>query len=211
MAYNPITDFPALLRVTGGGERFERMPGLDFVVLALARAGMITLSVSQTAPTVNKATTAWFLPASPSWTAEGVLFLWNGTTEAYEVATPALWTALLAVVFLTNNYLFQSAPAANNVVDAGTSVLAVQRDNGGIAAATSITLPNLNAQWAAQPNKLQVVDFSTNILSHDITISTPDGSTIMGLASLQVYSTPDQRAGVSLQPVPELNAWIVTP
>ena len=210
MAYNPITDFPALLRVTGGGERFERMPGLDFVVLALARMGMITLSVSQTAPTVNKATTAWFLPASPSWTAEGVLFLWNATTEAYEVATPALWTALFSLV--ESGYSFQSAPDANNNILVGTTVLAVQRDNGGIAAATSLTLPNLGTQWAQAPTgKIQIVDFSTNILSHDITISTPDGSTIMGLASLQVYSTPDQRAGVSLQPVPELNAWIVTP
>ena len=71
MSYNPTTDFIGLLRLVGSGVRSERMPGLDWVVSALSRMGFITLSVSQTAPTNNQATTAWFQPAIPSWTAEG--------------------------------------------------------------------------------------------------------------------------------------------
>lgn len=210
MSYNPITDFPALMRLTAGGERFERMPGLDFVVDALARAGMISLHVGQSAPVANQSTTAWFLPASPSWTAEGVLFLWNATTMSYQVATPALWTALFAVVL--SGYSFQSAVAANNNIAVGTTILAVQRDNGNIATATALVLPNLGAQWALYPTrKLQIVDFSTNILSHDITISTADGSTIMQRNNFQIFSTPDQLAGISLLPVPDLNAWVITP
>ncbi len=212
MAYDPITDFPALSRATGGGGvRFERMPGLDFVIQALARARLVTIYTGQTAPMVNKPTTAWFLPASPSWSAEGALFLWDAANAQYAPATPALWTALLAVTFITNGYSFQSAPDPANQVLVGTSVLAVQRDNGGIAAATSVVLPNLLGQWAATSQKLQVVDFSTNILNHDITVSTPDGSTIMNRVNLQLFSTPDQLAGASFQPVPELNSWIVTP
>lgn len=210
MSYNPITDFLGLLRITGGGVRSERMPGLDFVVAALARAGLITLYVGQTAPTANQASTAWFVPASPSWTAEGALFLWNAINNDYEPATPALWTALLSLVL--SGYSFQSVAAPANNISVGTTVLAVQRGNGNAPTATSLVLPSLGAQWAKNPTgKLQIVDFSTDIVQHTITVSTADGSTIMQRPNFLLYSTPDQLAGVMLQPVPELNSWIIAP
>lgn len=94
MSYGPTVDFISLLRLTGGGVRAERMPGLDYVVVALARAGMINLAVSSAQPVLNQPTTAWFKPAVPSWSVEGTLFLWNAGTAQYEVATPALWSAI---------------------------------------------------------------------------------------------------------------------
>jgi microcystin-dependent protein len=96
MAYDFTTDFLALLRSTGGGVRTERMPGLDYVISALGRSALFAVSVGQVAPTVNQATTVWFKPAIPSWSAEGVIFLWNPTVPAYQVATPALWSLLLS-------------------------------------------------------------------------------------------------------------------
>lgn len=96
MSYTPSRDFTALLRQTDNGARLESMPGLDYVVAALARAGMFLLSIGQTAPTVDQAITAWFKPAVPSWAAEGALFLWNPLTSEYEFATPELWSILLA-------------------------------------------------------------------------------------------------------------------
>lgn len=96
MAYNPVTDFLALLRQTSGGMRTERVPGLDYVLAAMARAGFFQLSVGQTAPTSNQASTVWLQPALQSWTTEGTVFLWNPGTLVYEPATPALWAALLA-------------------------------------------------------------------------------------------------------------------
>lgn len=96
MSYAPTTDFLSLLRQVGAGVRAERMPGLDWVVVALARAGLFQLAVSQVAPTVNQPATAWFKPAVPSSFAEGILFLWNSVTLQYEVATPALWSLLFA-------------------------------------------------------------------------------------------------------------------
>lgn len=101
MSYSSATDFLALLRLLPGGVRTERMPGLDYVVSALARAGLITLFVGQTAPTTNQAATAWFKPAIPSWLTEGTLFLWNPATLQYEVATPALWAAIFAALIST--------------------------------------------------------------------------------------------------------------
>lgn len=99
MSYQPTTDFLALLRQTAGGVRTERMPGLDFVVPALARAGLITLFVGQSAPVVNQASTVWFQPAASSWVSEGAIFLWDITVPpsgAYRPATPALWSTLIA-------------------------------------------------------------------------------------------------------------------
>lgn len=106
MSYGPTTDFLALLRQTSGGMRMERMPGLDWAVVALARAGMFNLAVQTTAPVVNQAATAWFKPAVPSWATEGTLFLWNPSAAEYEIATPALWSSL-----------FVAAPAVAVVQD----------------------------------------------------------------------------------------------
>lgn len=96
MSYDPAIDFLALLRRTSGGMRSEQIPGLDYIMAALARAGMFALSIGSTAPTTNQDTTVWIVPASPSWSAEGTVFLWNGAASAYEPATPALWSALFA-------------------------------------------------------------------------------------------------------------------
>lgn len=95
MSYNPTTDFLALLRQSAGEAELARAPLLDIVVDALARAGLFKLSVGQTAPNVNQATTAWLQPAQPSWTAEGTLWLWNASTSQYALATPALFFQLL--------------------------------------------------------------------------------------------------------------------
>lgn len=97
MSYSPTTDFLALLRQTSGGVRTERMPGLDYLIAAMARAGMFVLSVGQTAPTSNLVSTVWIKPASPSsWAFEASIFLYNVLTAQYEPATPALWFALLS-------------------------------------------------------------------------------------------------------------------
>lgn len=204
MSYNPVTDFLGLLRQTSGGVRTERMPGLDYIVAAMARAGMFALSVGQTAPTTNQAATAWLRPSVPSWVAEGVIFLWNSNTAEYEPATPILWSNLLSA---QNASTFQSVTAVAGRVATGTSILAIQRD---APAATALTLPNLAAQFVTR-RPLKIVDFSTNVVNHAISLATPDGATIMRSAGWEIISTPDQLAGVMLQPSPDLNAWIIAP
>ena len=205
MSYNPVTDFLALLRNTGGGVRTEQMPGLDWVVAALARAGFITLAVQATAPLINQSTTAWFKPASPSWSAEGALYLWNAGAAAYQLATPALWQAYFLP--LTSGYVFQSLANTGLAVATGTTLAAVQRV---APSATTIFLPNLAAQYAAG-KKLQIVDFSTSVTSHAITLTPPDSATIMQQTSWELLSTADQLAGIMLQPSPDLNAWVIAP
>lgn len=203
MSYSPTTDFLGLLRITGGGVRSARMPGLDFVIEALARAGLFLLSVGQTPPTTNQAATVWFQPSLPSWVAEGVVFLWNAGTQSYQPATPALWLAFLS----PGGSLFQLIAAATGVVGPGTTLLAVQR---AAPAATALVLPNLAAQVLTQ-RKLQIIDFSTGVTNHAITLTTPDGSTIMQQNSWQLTSTAAQLAGVMLTPSPDLNSWIIAP
>lgn len=203
MSYNPLTDFLGLLRLSTAGVDAERMPGLDFAVSAMARAGLFRLSVGQTAPTANQPSTVWFKPAQPSWTAEGVVFLWNASTAAYEAATPFLWNVLLT----PSGYSFQSTAASNAVIDVGTTIFAVQR---AAPATTLITLPVLASQWATG-RALKIVDWSTGVVAHAITITTPDGKTIMKQSSLQLLSSAVQLAGVALHPAPELNGWVIAP
>ena len=205
MSYTPATDFLALLRSTGSGVRTEQMPGLDYVVAAMARAGFINLSVSATAPSINQASTAWFKPAVPSWTAEGILYLWNVGAAAYQPATPALWAAFL--VPIVSGYSFQSVAVGAANITAGTTLLAVQR---AAPVTTALTLPTLAAQFASG-KELRIVDFSTAVANHAITLSVPDTATIMQSAAWQLLSTPDQLAGITLTPSPDLNAWVIAP
>ena len=203
MSYNPITDFLALLRNTSGGERTASIPGLDYVVAAMARVGLFSLSVGQTAPTANQSTTVWLRPSNPSWVAEGAVFLWNAVTASYQPATPALWSQLLS----PSGYVFQSAPNPTNIITAGVSLLAVQR---AAPAATALVLPNLASQFATG-KKLQIVDFSTGVTNHAITVATPDGSTIMQQVTWELLSSSVQLSGVMLTPSPDLNAWVIAP
>lgn len=203
MSYSPIADFLALARGTPGGEVIARMPGLDYITAALARMGQFTLFIGQTAPTSNQATTVWIKPSLPSWVAEGVVYLWNAGTVQYEPATPALWAKLLT----PGGYLFQSVGGSSNVISVGVTVLAVQRV---APAATALVLPNLAAQWSSG-RSLKIVDWSTGVTAHAITLSTADGSTIMQSPTFQLFSSAVQLAGVNLHPVPELNGWIVAP
>lgn len=201
MAYSSTTDFLALLRQTSSGVRTDRMPGLDYVVATMARAGLFSLSVGQTAPTTNQTTTVWLQPSVPSWVAEGTVFLWNAAIGQYQIATFALWVAFLAG---PGAYSFQSAPAAANIISPGTSLLAIQR---AAPAATTITLPAIAAQGS---KPIQIVDWSTAVAAHAITI-TPATGTIMRQPSWSLLSTADQLSGVTLYPSPDLNGWVIAP
>lgn len=203
MAYDPATDFLGLLRLTGGGVRSERMPGLDWLVSALNRMGLFAVSIGQTAPVANQATTVWIKPALPSWSAEGAVYLWSAVLGAYAPATPALWQAFLT----PSGAIFQSLPDANNIIDSGVSLAAVQR---AAPANTAITLPTIAAQYASQKS-LRIVDFSTGVAAHNIALTTSDGATIMQEATWHLLSSADQLAGVTLTPSPDLNAWVIAP
>lgn len=201
--YDPRTDFLTLIRNAGGVASFAEIPGLDYVVAALARAGLITLSISQTAPIANQPATAWLKPSVPSWVAEGVLFLWNAVNVRYEPATPALWGTLLYGA--SSNYLFQSASAALNNVGNTTSLLAIQR------AAPVVTVIALPSVASRNGKPLQIVDWSTGVANHAIALIPSAGNTVMRLPSWQLLSTPDQLAGITLYPAAELNGWVIAP
>jgi len=203
MSYNPATDFMGLLRLVGSGVRSERMPGLDYIVAALARAGMFALSVGQVAPTANQSSTFWFKPAIPSWSAEGTLYIWNPITGAYQAATPALWQAFLS----PSGSVFQSLAVANNTINPGVSLAAVQR---AAPANTAVLLPTIAAQFLTQKD-IVLTDFSTGVVNHTILLSTPDGATIMQQAGWNLQSTADYLARVRLRPSPDLNSWVLIP
>lgn len=209
MSYDPTTDFFGLLRQVTSGVEAARMPGLDCIIFALSRAGMFRTYVGQTPPTSNQATTVWLKPSQPSWVAEGSVFLWDADAEAYALATPALWIALLtpATNADATPYVFQSVSTGTGTVSPGVSLLAIQRT---APTATVLTLPSLAAQFATG-RKLQIVDFSDSVTEHQIVIATPDGAGIMKNLTWTIYSNAVQLAGLMLQPSPDLNAWIIAP
>lgn len=159
MSYTAATDLLALLRSTSGGLRTLSMPGLDFMVSAFARAGLINLVVGQTAPIVNQAGTAWFKPATPAWASEGVLYLWNGSTAEYEPATPALWASLLSAA----PAIVQDVAVAGPVAISTTATI-VRVQNVGAAVALTLPLSSTKA------GPVLISDWNNHAGAHNITI-----------------------------------------
>lgn len=201
MTYSPLTDFIGLIRNTGGSASVARMPGLDYVVAAMARAGLFRLWTGQSPPTANQATTVWLQPSTPSWVAEGNVFLWDAFAGSYASATPALWDALLTGF----DDVLQSVTVAAASVNNATSTLVIQRAG---PAATTLTLPNL----ATRNNRdLVIVDWSTSVVNHVISLVPVAGATIMQRNPYALFSTAEQLQGVTLRPSRLLNAWIIAP
>jgi len=133
MAYDPTKDFVGLWRNTAGNLSKTEMPGLDFVASALARAGLITLAVSATAPLVSQSTTAWLRPAVPSTSAEGALFLWDPAASAYAAATPKLLLYMLEAAANQNGvswYASVGGPPANVIGNNGDFAIRTDQPGG---------------------------------------------------------------------------------
>lgn len=147
MVFNPATDFIGLWRSTGGNVVKLEMPGLDYMLSALARAGVINLTISGTAPVANQATTAWLRAAAPSYSAEGAFFLWDKVATVYLAATPALFLQFL------------EATAGQNGVSWWTTTLAAPLNtvgnNGDFAIRTDapggVYGPKAAGAWPATP------------------------------------------------------------
>ncbi len=147
MVYDPTKDFVGLWRNTAGQLSKEQMPGLDFVVAALARAGLITLSVSATPPVVSQSTTAWLQAAVPSYSAEGVLHLWDPDTSAYVLATQALLFEMLQTAAGASGvswWVTAGGPPAN--VIGGNGDFAIRTDEPG-----GVFGPKALDVWPATP------------------------------------------------------------
>jgi hypothetical protein len=199
MSYNSTTDFLALVREAGGEASIARIPGLDYILAAMARAGMFRLHTGQDEPTTNQEETVWLRPASPSWTAEGSVLLWDG--DAFVNATPELWAAVL----IPTSPVFQSVTTNSANVGVSTSLLAIER---ATPAGTVLFLPSV-VDRLAQP--LQIVDWSSDVVEHAITLRPRAGQTIMRNATFSLYSTAAQLAGIGLMPSTDLNGWVIAP
>lgn len=169
MVYNPATDFLGLWRNAGPNTSKLEMPGLDYMVQALARAGLITLSVGAAPPVANQSTTAWLQTAVPSYSAEGTLRLWDPVAAAYTAATPALFFKMLETAAGQNGvswYTTAGGPPANNVGLDGD--FAVQTDEPG-----GIYGPKTAGVWPAGP-----LPGTTDIISStqlDLTFGNTEG------------------------------------
>jgi len=162
MTYTPSTDFVALWRNTGSAVAKAEMPGLDFVVAALARAGLINVTVSGVAPGANQATTAWLKPAVPSSSGESALFLWDPVTTAYAAATPKLLLYMLEAAAGQNGVSWRTStggPPANIVGNDGD--FAIRTDQPG-----GIYGPKVSGAWPANPLPGTTTAFISADLDH---------------------------------------------
>lgn len=173
MVYNPATDFLGLWRNIAGQLSKLEMPGLDYVVAALARAGLITLSVSATAPVVNQSTTAWLRAAVPSSSGEGTLFLWDPVANTYVAATPALLFDMLQTATGQNGVSWRTSaggPPLNTVGNNGD--FSVRTDEPG-----GIYGPKAAGAWPVSP-----IPGTTDIIGStqlDATFGTAEGQLIV--------------------------------
>lgn len=187
MSYSPATDFLALARQTSGGVRLEQMPGLDYALAALSRAGLISLWVGATAPIANPATTVWLVPASPSWSAEGAVLLWNGT--AWVAATQALWSNLIAEPFISLIPLPGTiTPVADGVGAAGVSLLYARQDHQHPTDPSRAPLNSPVLTGTPQAPTPTIGDNSTNIATTAYVVSAGIGPAAVQIGSVIPYA-----------------------
>jgi hypothetical protein len=146
VTYDPSTDFLGLWRQIANGVEKLEMPGLDWWVLAMGRAGLINVVFSEVAPTVNQSTTAWFKPAVPSYAAEGGLYLWDARLGQYVPATPELF--FMYLMLSSQNDLLAiyavTGPPPDTLGKNGD--YAIRLDSPG-----GIYGPKAGGHWPAQP------------------------------------------------------------
>lgn len=201
MVFNPATDFLGLWRNIAGNVSKLEMPGLDYVVAALARAGLVTLSVSATAPVANQSTTAWLRAAVPSYSAEGALFLWDPVAATYVPATPALFLDMLQATAGQNGVSWWTAaggPPINTVGNNGD--FAIRTDEPG-----GIYGPKAAGAWPANP-----IPGTTDIIGStqlDATFGTASGLMIYRGATVW-QSLPIGGAATLLQSSGTLPQWL---
>lgn len=200
MAFNPVTDFIGLWRASAGSVVKLEMPGLDYVIAALARTGLITLSVGATAPVVQQSTTAWLQTAVPSNSAEGVVYLWDPITDAYVPATQALFLTMLQAAANQNGvswYAAAGGPPINTVGNNGD--YSVRTDEPG-----GIYGPKALGAWPQTP-----LPGSTDIISSlqlDLTFGTAEGTLLTrGPAIWQVVNLG--AVNTLLTPLAGLPSW----
>lgn len=177
MVYNPATDFVALWRNSAPNVSKLDMPGLDFVVAALARAGIVSLSVSATAPVVNQAATAWLHAAVPSYSAEGTLNLWNAVSSSYNPATPGLFLDFLQASAGQSGVSFWIVTGAPANTVGSNGDLAIRTDEPG-----GIYGPKAAGAWPLTP-----IPGSADVVSStalDNTFGTAQGTMIYRDATL---------------------------
>lgn len=158
MSYNPATDFLGLWRSSGGSVTKLEIPGLDYMIAALDRAGLLNVAVSAMAPVANQSTTAWLQTAVPSYSGEGSLWLWDKVTTAYLPATSALLLEYLEASAGRSGvswYTSMGGPPANVVGNNGD--FAIRLDGVG-----GIYGPKALGAWPANP-----IPGSTNTIDQD--------------------------------------------
>lgn len=191
MAYSSVTDFLALLRRTSGGARVESIPGLDFVVAALGRGGLYNIWIGATPPLANQVTTLWFAPKVPSYAGEGTVYLWNAGTNEYEVATPALWTALLSPS--------SSVGIVQDVVAAGPVNVAINARVVrimNVGAPVSLVMP----LSASKVGDVLITDWALHAGANNITVTLSGGELFpLGNASWIIGA---DAGSIALRPVP---------
>lgn len=200
MVYNPATDFLALWRASGGAVSKVEMPGLDYVVAALGRAGVINVIVQAAAPIANQSTTAWFQTAVPGYSAEGVLRLWDATAATYAAATPRLFFEFLQASSSQSGVSWWTSiggPPLNTVGNDGDFAIRLD-DVGGIYG------PKVLGAWPADP-----IPGSTNTIDQaalDNTFGDARGSLVVR-GALQWVALPKGDANDVLAAGADDTAW----
>jgi len=129
-------DFILTIRRSLTNPTLGSAPFVDSILDTLLTAGILNVSISETAPTSNQANTIWLQPLASSWTGNGMVYMWNAASSAYVVATPALFAA----------YVVSQAP---NATDTSRGVVQIGEGIGVTSGGTISLEPATNAALGA--------------------------------------------------------------
>lgn len=93
----------------------------------------------------------------------------------------------------------------DGAVVAGTGAVAITKNN---PVTTNLQLPNVALQGSIP---LHIIDWSTNVVNHQINLTPFGAQTIMRALTWQFFSNAAQLGSLTLYPSISLNGWFLAP
>lgn len=99
-------------------------------------------------------------------------------------------------------YQFFTTALSSDTVPLGATLAAIQRS---APATTALAIPSV----VNQRGPLHIVDWSTSVTNHVITLTPNGAETIMRQSSWQILSSASQLGSLRLYPSPDLSGWVI--
>lgn len=136
----------------------------------------------------------------------GGIYTFSLDINAVEDSLLPLLIASLAAEFVLINDVKQVVTASSGTIADDTTLLSVER---AAPSTTALALPSVLD--VIDGHRISIIDWSTSVTDHAITLTADGSETIMKAATWPIYSNAAQLGSLSIRANQALNGWYIAP